>query len=98
MLSMFKRKPKPEIEIEGEPIAEATASEEIIEADIVEPAEEPEPVRRIKQQNIKASEECCALFDALARAQGMTKADLFEDIVVERQETLLRQGIQLEVI
>ena len=69
-----------------------------VAAECVEPAEEPEPVRRVRQQNIKASGECCALFDALARAQGMTKADLFEDMVVERQETLLRQGIQLEVV
>ena len=96
MLSVFKRKPKPVDDDEA--IAEAAVPVVDVAAERVEPAEEPEPVRRIKQQNIKASEECCALFDALARAQGMTKADLFEDMVVERQETLLRQGIQLEVV
>ena len=95
MLSVFKRKPKPEVDDEA--IAEAALPVVDVAAGLVEPAEEPEPVRRIKQQNIKASEECCALFDALARAQGMTKADLFEDMVVERQETLLRQGVELEV-
>jgi hypothetical protein len=94
MLSMFKRKPKPVAE--DVTIAEADAPTEIIEADFVEPVEEPEPVRRVKQQNIKASEECCALFDALARAQGMTKADLFEDMVVERSETLQRRGVKVE--
>jgi hypothetical protein len=96
MLSVFKRKPKPVDDDEA--IAEAAVPVVDVAAELVEPAEEPEPVRRVRQQNIKASEECCALFDALARAQGMTKADLFEDMVVERQETLLRQGIQLEVI
>ena len=55
---LFKRKPKPVAE--DETIAEADAPAGIIEADPIEPAEEPEPVRRVKQQNIKASEDCCA--------------------------------------
>ena len=96
MLSLFKSKPK--AEVDDEAIAEAALPVVDVAAERVEAAGQPEPVRRIKQQNIKASEECCTLFDALARAQGMTKADLFEDMVVERQETLLRQGIQVEVI
>ena len=59
--------------------------------------EELEPVRRMKQQNIKASEDCCALFHALAMAQGMTMAELFEDMVVERLEVLRRQGVSVEL-
>ena len=95
MLSLFKRKPKPAVEDEAipEPVAEV---QDIVE-EIAEPADSPNLVRRAKQQNIKASEDCCALFDALARAQGMTRADLFQDMVVERYETLQRQGVELKV-
>lgn len=96
MLSMFKRKPKPVVEDEA--IAEEAAPAEIDAAEIAEFVEEPEPGRRVRQQNIKASEDCCALFDALARALGMTKADLFQDMVVERYETLQRQGIQIGTV
>ena len=91
---LFKRKPKPAVEDETFPEAGEPAVE--VAADIAESAEEPEPVRRMKQQNIKASEDCCALFNALAKAQGMTKAELFEDMVVERLDTLRRQGMDVE--
>ena len=64
--------------------------------DFVEPAEEPEPVRRVKQQNIKVSEDCCAAFAAIAKALCMTKAQLFEDMVAERLEQLQRQGVKVE--
>ena len=40
-----------------------------------------EPVRRTHQQNIKVSEDCSAAFAALAEAQGISKASLFEDMV-----------------
>ena len=90
MLSLLKRKPKfeaPAPVIEIEPVLETVALAEA----------EPEPVRRIKQQNIKASEDCCAAFAKIAKAQGMTKGELFEDLIAERYETLRRQGVELEV-
>ena len=93
MLSLFKRKPKPAVQdepVQAEPV-------EFIECCDAEPAEPAEPVRRMKQQNIKASEDCCAAFAALAKALGMTKAALFEDMVAERMETLQRQGVKLEM-
>jgi len=93
---LFKRKPKPAIEDEA--IAGEAAPAQSIAAELTEPAKEPEPVRRVRQQNIKASEDCCAHFDALAKALGMTKAELFEDMVVERYEALQRQGIQIETV
>jgi hypothetical protein len=54
-----------------------------------------EPARRDRQQNIKVSMDCSAAFAALAEAQGMTKAALFEDMVAERMEALVRQGVKL---
>ena len=84
MLSLFTRKPKAPVE------AEPVVPDHDIE---VEPAE---PVRRMKQQNIKASEDCCAAFAAIAEAQGISKAALFEDMVAERFEALRQQGVKLE--
>ncbi len=57
----------------------------------------PERVRRNRQQNIKVSEDCSAAFAALAEAQGISKAALFEDMVAERLETLRRHGVQLGI-
>jgi len=87
MLSLFKSKPK--AAVQTEPVADIEA------VDCVE-AEPVEPVRRMKQQNIKASEDCSMAFAAIAQALGMTKAELFEDLVAERFETLRRQGVKLE--
>jgi len=90
MLSLLRRKPKfeaPAPVIEIEPVVETVALAEA----------EPEPVRRIKQQNIKASEDCCATFAAIAKAQGISKGELFEDMVAERLETLERQGVVVEI-
>ena len=87
MLSLFKSKPK--AAVPAEPIADIEA------VDGVE-AEPAEPVRRMKQQNIKASEDCSMAFAAIAQALGMTKAELFEDMVAERFEMLRRQGVKLE--
>jgi hypothetical protein len=53
------------------------------------------PVRRNRQQNIKASEDCLAAFAALAEAHRLSKAALFEDMVAERLQTLDRRGIKL---
>ena len=51
--------------------------------------------KRNRQQNIKVSEDCAAMFAALAEAQGMSRAALFEDMVAERLETLQRRGVKL---
>jgi hypothetical protein len=89
MLSLFKHKAKPLVE--NEPIP---APDEVV---IEETAEIAETARRMKQQNIKASEDCCATFAAIAKALAMTKAQLFEDMVAERLEQLQRQGVQVEL-
>ena len=87
MLSLFKAKPKSAVQTE--PVAD-------IEAVDCAEAEPVGPVRRMKQQNIKASEDCSMTFAAIAQALGMTKAELFEDLVAERYESLRRQGVELE--
>jgi hypothetical protein len=63
---------------------------------VIEQATEP-PVRRNRQQNIKVSEDCSAAFAALAEAQGISKAALFEDMVAERLEMAQRQGLALKI-
>ena len=88
MLSLFKSKPKA--------AAPAEPGANIDAVDGVE-AEPVEPVRRMKQQNIKASEDCSMAFAAIAQALGMTKAELFEDLVAERLESLRRQGVSVEL-
>ena len=87
MLSLFKAKPKAAVP------AKPAANIEAVDGVEAEPVE---PVRRVKQQNIKASDDCCAAFAAIAKVIGMTKAELFEDMVVERLESLRRQGVKLE--
>jgi hypothetical protein len=59
--------------------------------------ETPEPVRRRSQQNIKVSEDCGLAFDALAKAHGISKAALFEDMVAERLALAERQGLRLKI-
>jgi hypothetical protein len=56
-----------------------------------------EPVKRSQQQNIKASEDCCATFAAIAKAQGLSKSALFEDMVAERLEALQSRGVVVEI-
>ncbi len=56
-----------------------------------------DPVRRTRQQNIKVSDDCSVAFAALAEAQGISKAALFEDMVAERLETLQRRGGKFQV-
>jgi hypothetical protein len=64
---------------------------------MTEAASEPAgAVKRSRQQNIKASEDCVIAFAALAEAQGISKAALFEDLVAERLEVLKRQGVKIE--
>ncbi len=61
-------------------------------------APEPtEPIRRTHQQNIKVSKDCSDAFAALAEAQGISKAALFEDMVAERLEALQRRGVKFQV-
>jgi hypothetical protein len=56
-----------------------------------------EPVRRTQQQNIKVSEDCSLAFAALAKALGVSKAALFEDMVAERLAMSERQGLRLKI-
>jgi hypothetical protein len=65
-----------------------------IEHQAQKPQETP---RRKMQQNVKVTEDCSAAFAALAHAQGLSKAALFEDMVAERLEALQRQGIALRI-
>ncbi len=53
--------------------------------------------RRDRQQNIKVSKDCSLAFAALAKAQGLSKAALFEDMVAERFETAELQGCELNI-
>ena len=62
-----------------------------------EPQTLVEPAKRNCQQNIKVSADCAAHFAALAKAQGMSRAQLFEDMVAERLEELQRRGVKIEV-
>ncbi len=83
---MLKRKPKheaPALVVEIEPVRKTES--------------DAEPVRRDKQENIKASEDCKAMFAALAKARGMSKAELFEDLVAGHLEELQRQGVRVEI-
>ncbi len=56
-----------------------------------------EPARRNRQQNVKVSEDCALAFAALAEAQGLSKAALFEDMVAERFEAAQRRVLSLRV-
>ena len=62
---------------------------------VVEERSVMDPVKRDKQQNIKVSEDCSAAFEAIAKAAGISKAALFEDMVAERLEAMRRQGYEL---
>jgi hypothetical protein len=56
-----------------------------------------EAVKRDRQQNIKVSQDCSVAFAALAKAQGLSRAALFEDMVAERLALLERQGLKLDI-
>ena len=88
MLSLFKAKPKAAVQ------TEPGANIEAVDGVQAEPVE---PVRRMKQQNIKASEDCSMAFAAIAKALGMTKAELFEDMVAEKLESLRQRGVTVEM-
>jgi hypothetical protein len=59
--------------------------------------QDSEPVRRDQQQNIKVSRDCALTFEALAEALGMSKSELFEDMVVDRSERARRRGLKLKI-
>lgn len=84
MLSFLKRRTEPETPVAPLPALPA-------------PQEADADARRNRQQNIKVSDDCAAAFAALAKALGISKAALFEDMVVERLEALQRRGVEIEV-
>jgi hypothetical protein len=65
---------------------------------MVNEATAEEPLKRDRQQNIKVSEDCSAAFAALAKAQGISKAALFEDMVAERLAVAKQQGMKLRIV
>jgi hypothetical protein len=83
MLSLLKRKPKTPVMI--------------VPPQAPEPQKPEPPVRRNRQQNIKASKDCAVAFAALAEAYGLSKAALFEDMVAERLEAAEAQSFALKV-
>ena len=56
----------------------------------IEADEEHAP--RNKQLNLKVSEDCKEIFEIICKALDTNKADLFEDMVAERYEELVKQG------
>ena len=60
------------------------------------PVAEGSGQKRDQQINIKVSEDCKRVFAAIAKAQGLSAAAAFEDMVAERAEKLARAGL-LEV-
>jgi hypothetical protein len=62
-----------------------------------QPLEPQETPRRKKRQNIKVTEDTSIVFAAVAEAQRLSKAALFEDMVAERLEVLQRQGVKLRI-
>lgn len=93
MLSFLKRKPEPPMLIEAAPVfagCDQQTSQPVLPV--------PHPAaKRNRQENIKVSDDCAAAFAAMAKALGMSKAALFEDLVAERLETLQRRGVKIEV-
>jgi hypothetical protein len=83
MLSFLKRRTEPETTVALLPTLPA-------------PQEADADARRNRQQNIKVSDDCAAAFAALAKAAGISKAALFEDLVAERLEKLQRAGQCME--
>jgi len=88
MLSLLKRKPQTPVDEKPVVLIECSSTEP-------EPERSAEPVLRRKQQNIKVTDDVGVAFDAIAKALGISKAALFEDMVAERLEALERQGIEL---
>ena len=49
--------------------------------------------KRDRQKNVKASAKCLAIFAECAKAQGISEAALFEDMVAERRDVLQKSGV-----
>jgi len=93
MLSFLKRKPEPSMPVEA---ARALVGCDQQASQPVPPAPHP-AAKRNRQENIKVSDDCAAAFAAMAKARGISKAALFEDLVAERLESLQRRGVKIEV-
>jgi hypothetical protein len=88
-----RRKEAPVVEDVAPPLALAPAP--VLSARPHESAPvalEAPPARRDRQKNIKATAACLAVFEALMKAQELGAADLFEDLVAERQAKLMEEG------
>jgi hypothetical protein len=48
---------------------------------------------RDRQKNLKASADCIKAFAAIAKAEGVSEAALFEELVAERYDALCAQGV-----
>lgn len=95
MLSFLKRKPEPPMPVEATPVfagCDQQASQQALSA-----PQAHDDAKRNRQQNIKVSDDCAAAFAAIAKAQRLSRAELFEDLVAERLELLERRGEKIEV-
>ncbi|MEJ2228565.1 MAG: ribbon-helix-helix protein, CopG family [Alphaproteobacteria bacterium] len=105
MLSFLKRKPELSMPVEAAPVlagCDQPASQPVRGACLAAPNKQPQPApqpaaKRNRQQNIKVSDDCAAAFAAMAKALGLSKAALFEDLVAERLDELQRRGVRIEV-
>jgi hypothetical protein len=95
MLSFLKRRTEPETPVEPLPLL-VGCDQQASQPELPAPQEADADARRNRQQNIKVSDDCAAAFAALAKAQDISKAALFEDMVVERLESLRRRGVKVE--
>lgn len=62
---------------------------------VVSPDDESK--KRDRQKNVKATQMCLDIFSQCAKAQGVSEAALFEDLVAERQEALRKAGVRFKV-
>ena len=52
--------------------------------------------KRDRQLNLKVSEDCKVIFEAIVKTLDTSNAALFEDLVAARLEELERQGVKVE--
>jgi hypothetical protein len=67
-------------------------------APVVVTMAEQEDIKRDQQKNIKATAACLEIFRQCARAQGVSEAALFEDLVAERQAALRKAGVKFRSV
>jgi hypothetical protein len=108
MLSFLKRRTEPETSVDTLPLPDGgdQQASQLERGACLDTQDKQMPpasqdtdadARRNRQQNIKVSDDCAAAFAALAKALGLSKAALFEDLVAERLEALQRRGVKIEV-